>query len=280
MSAYNDEVWPYSMKIEDLLVEVIEPSRVQRHIIVDSLRQLGIREIEEFESAAPALDRMRLARPDIVMSAMHLPDMTGTELVAKMRQDPSLSDITFLLVSSETHYRYLEPIRQAGAIAILPKPFTRSDLQRALQGTMHYITDSLTDPDQEEEKLFEDMNVLLVDDSALSRKFVHQILSATGIENIVEAADGAEALRYLNERMFDLVISDYNMPNIDGLELVEHIRHHSEQPTVPVMMITSEQNENRLAAIQNAGVSALCSKPLSYDIMKQLIQQLVADIEI
>ncbi|MBS99041.1 MAG: response regulator [Oceanospirillaceae bacterium] len=268
------------MKIEDLLVEVIEPSRVQRHIIVDSLRQLGIREIEEFESAAPALDRMRLARPDIVMSAMHLPDMTGTELVAKMRQDPSLSDITFLLVSSETHYRYLEPIRQAGAIAILPKPFTRSDLQRALQGTMHYITDSLTDPDQEEEKLFEDMNVLLVDDSALSRKFVHQILSATGIENIVEAADGAEALRYLNERMFDLVISDYNMPNIDGLELVEHIRHHSEQPTVPVMMITSEQNENRLAAIQNAGVSALCSKPLSYDIMKQLIQQLVADIEI
>jgi two-component system chemotaxis response regulator CheY len=263
------------MNIEDLLVQVIEPSRVQRHIIVDTLRDIGIREIEQFDSAAPALERMEVVHPDIVMSAMHLPDMTGTELVNHMRAQPELADITFLLVSSETHYRYLEPIRQAGAIAILPKPFNRNDLKRALQSTMHYIRDAQSEG--EERALFEDMRVLLVDDSGLSRKFVRQILNAAGIEQVVEAEDGAQALQRLQEEMFDLVISDYNMPNIDGLELVEHIRHHSDQPTVPVMMITSEQNDNRLAAIQSAGVSALCSKPLSYDIVKQLVQQLVAD---
>jgi two-component system chemotaxis response regulator CheY len=140
---------------------------------------------------------------------------------------------------------------------------------------MHYIRDAQSEG--EERALFEDMRVLLVDDSGLSRKFVRQILNAAGIEQVVEAEDGAQALQRLQEEMFDLVISDYNMPNIDGLELVEHIRHHSDQPTVPVMMITSEQNDNRLAAIQSAGVSALCSKPLSYDIVKQLVQQLVAD---
>ncbi|SEF71401.1 response regulator [Marinobacterium lutimaris] len=262
------------MRLDELLVQVIEPSRVQRHIIVDALRQLGIEQIETFDSAAPALTRMSIMKPDIVMSSMHLPDITGTELVTRMRQQPELSEITFLLVSSETHYRYLEPIRQAGAIAILPKPFSRNDLMRALQSTMHYIGDKLR---EEEDEFFEDMSVLVVDDSGMSRKFVHQILKSAGIENVVEAKDGAEALQFLEERMFDLIISDYNMPNIDGLELVEHIRNYSSQPTVPVMMITSEQNESRLAAIQNAGVSALCSKPLSYDMMKQLIQQLVAD---
>lgn len=265
------------MNVEELLVQVIEPSRVQRHIIVDALRQLGIEDIETFDAAEPALARMETVKPDIVMSAMHLPDITGTELVTMMRKRPELSEITFLLVSSETHYRYLEPIRQAGAIAILPKPFSRNDLMRALQSTMHYISDLQR---EEEDDFFDDMRVLLVDDSGLSRRFVHQILKSTGIETVVEAKDGADALKCLDEQMFDLVISDYNMPNIDGLELIDHIRNHSSQPTVPVMMITSEQNESRLAAIQSAGVSALCSKPLSYDMVKQLIQQLVAERDV
>lgn len=265
------------MNIDELLVLVIEPSRVQRHIIVEALRSLGLTDIEEFEKAGPALERMQQVKPDIVMSSMHLPDITGTELVSKMRQQPDLADITFLLVSSETHYRYLEPIRQAGAIAILPKPFNRADLQRALQSTMHYIRDVHSETNEE---MFEDMSVLVVDDSQLSRKYIRQILESAGIGRVLEAKDGAEALQVMRQELFDLVISDYNMPNIDGIELVEHIRNYSKQPTVPVMMITSEQNESRLAAIQNVGVSALCNKPFSYDMVKQLIQQLVSDHEL
>jgi two-component system chemotaxis response regulator CheY len=102
---------------------------------------------------------------------------------------------------------------------------------------------------------------------------VRKGLNAIGIEQIVEAKDGAEALQIMKQRRFDLVISDYNMPNIDGLELVEHIRHYSDQPTVPVMMITSEQNESRLAAIQSAEVSAICNKPLNYDTLKQMVRR-------
>ncbi len=70
------------------------------------------------------------------------------------------------------------------------------------------------------------------------------------------------------------------MPNVDGQELTEHIRNHSEQPTVPILMVTSEQNESRLAAVQSAGVSAIFNKPLSYDMAKQLIEQLVTDAEL
>ncbi|MBR9827337.1 MAG: response regulator [Oceanospirillales bacterium] len=260
------------MNLDELLVLVIEPSKLQRTIIIDFLREVGLQAIEPFTEAGPALERMQHVVPDIVVSSMHLPDMTGTDLLSQMRKTPDLMDVTFLLISSETHYRYLEPIRQSGAIAILPKPFRKEELEIALRNTMHYIRDTQDNEPLDNDEL-EFMQVLVVDDSQLSRKFVRKSMNAIGIEQVVEAKDGAEALQIMKQRRFDLIISDYNMPNIDGLELVEHIRHYSDQPTVPVMMITSEQNQSRLAAIQSAGVSAICNKPLNYETLKQLVRQ-------
>ncbi|WP_028469951.1 response regulator [Neptunomonas japonica] len=266
------------MNFSELFVLIIEPSRVQRTIIVNHLKSFGINNIDEFSDGRSALSAIHLQTPDIVLSSMHLPDMTGTEVVKEMREDPNLCDITFLLVSSETHYRYLEPIRQSGAIAILPKPFTRKELGISLQSTLHYLID-LDTPDEDKTEAFESLKILLVDDSLVSRKYLHQILDNLGIHAITEAADGAEALNTLKQQTFDLIISDYNMPNIDGREMVEYIRTHGEQTTIPIMMVTSEQNKSQLAAIQNAGVSALCAKPLSYDTMKNTIEQLVFNNE-
>ena len=262
------------MNLSELFVLIIEPSKVQRTIIVSQLKSFGIDNIDEYSDGRSALNAMHLQSPDIVLSSMHLPDMTGTDVVNEMRKNPNLSDITFLLVSSETHYRYLEPIRQAGAIAILPKPFSRQELGIALQNTLHYLI-ALDEPDEDKAEAFENLKILLVDDSPLSRKYLHQVLSNLGIQTIIEAVDGAEALTILQQQSFDLIITDYNMPHLDGREMIEYIRTHGEQSAIPIMMVTSEQNTNQLAAIQSAGVSALCAKPLSYDLMKQMIEQLV-----
>lgn len=266
------------MELSSLYVTVIEPSKVQRHIITGHLNSYGITNIDEFTEAKPALAHMLTSPPDIVLSSMHLPDMTGTDLVTQMRGLERLENVTFLLISSETHYRYLEPIRQAGAIAILPKPFSRAEMGMALRSTLDYITDFESDNDSDD---YDALKVLVVDDSSLSRKYIKQMLESLSIQSIETAKDGAEALQLIDQGYrFDLIITDYNMPNVDGKELTEHIRTHSEQPTVPILMITSEQNESRLAAVQSAGVSALCSKPLSYDTVKQLIEQLVTDCEL
>lgn len=267
------------MNFSSLFVLVIEPSNLQRSIIVNHLRSYGIEHIDEYTEGQKALEAMQHQTPDMVVSSMHLPDMTGTDVVTQMRNDETLESITFLLISSETHYRYLEPIRQSGAIAILPKPFTREDLGRALQSTLHYIIE--TDEETEHSCTdFEHLHVLLVDDSRTSRRYLHQVLSSIGIQQIVEAEDGQQALNILQSETFDLIISDYNMPNVDGKEMVEHIRSHDNQTTIPIMMVTSEQNKNQLAGIQNAGVSALCAKPLSYDVMKHVITQLLFEQEL
>ncbi len=121
----------------------------------------------------------------------------------------------------------------------------------------------------------ESIEVLIVDDSALSRKHIRRVLSAMGLERFTEAEDGVEAMALLRERYFDLVVTDYNMPNMDGRELVDQIRNSDTQSSVPVLMVTSERDENRLAAIQQAGVSAICDKPFEPQTLRRLIEQIL-----
>ena len=116
------------MNLSNLLVVLVEPSKTQRSIIRKHLAFYEINEVEECTCGQEALDFMNTQVPDIVISSMHLADMTGTDIVSKMRDNDQLQSTTFLLISSETHYRFLEPVRQAGAIGILPKPFTNKEL--------------------------------------------------------------------------------------------------------------------------------------------------------
>jgi two-component system chemotaxis response regulator CheY len=262
------------MNLSNLLVVLVEPSNLQRSIIRKHLANFEITEVEEFVCGQDSLDFMEHQVPDIVISSMHLPDMTGTNIVTEMRHQERLHETTFLLVSSETHYRFLEPIRQAGAIGILPKPFSEKELGKVLHSTLDYIGDYESEISDEQ---LESLSVLIVDDSKVSRSYFKNILNNLGIKNLTEAEDGAQAYEIFQQHHFDLVMTDYNMPNIDGKELLELIRHDSVQSSVPVMMVTSEQNEASLAAIESSGVSALLKKPLTYDVIKRIVIELVFD---
>ncbi len=257
----------------ELLVVLVEPSATQRRIIAGQLRETGIRQIETARDGAGALEKIRTMRPDLVVSTLYLPDMTGTDLVHAMREDEDLQEIAFLLISSETRFRYLDPIRQAGVIAILPKPFSTESLRVALNSTIDYLDDAQLDAG---DYAPEELEVLVVDDSPLARKHIGRVLASMGIERIHEAQDGVEALQRLGERFFDLVVTDYNMPNMDGRELVDEIRNRSGQASIPIMMVTSEENQNRLAAVQQSGVSAICDKPFDPGSVRQLLQQIFA----
>ncbi len=260
------------MNLKDLSILLVEPSLTQRHIIEQQLNELGITFIDSCTSGREAMEALRRSKPDVVVSSLYLPDMTGTDLVFLMRDDETLLQIAFMLISSETSLAFLDPIRQAGAVAILPKPFRKEDLRTALNATLDYLeTPQIALEDVDTEVL----QVLIVDDSSMSRNHLRRILEAAGIEHIYEAADGAAGAEMVNQHFFDLVISDYNMPEMDGRELVEYIRQKSAQPGLPILMVTSESNQNRLAAVQQSGVSAICDKPFTSDTIQQLLQQLL-----
>lgn len=203
---------------------------------------------------------------------MHLPDMTGTDLLQAIRNGQHHADTPFMLISSETHYRYLEPIRQAGAIAILPKPFELEQLRTGLYSTLDYFDPGAL---QTNSIAHEDLNVLLVDDSGLSRRHIANILRSMGIENITEAENGQQAFELVLANFYDLIVTDLNMPEMDGKELVEQVRQNSQQSSVPILMVSSEQNQSRLAVVQQAGVSAICDKPFEAKNIKQMIERML-----
>lgn len=258
--------------LEELSVLLVEPSSVQQKFIADYLSRSGVTNIAFVTTAKQAIDNMTKYPPDLTISAMHLADMTGTELVKTMRETKELHDIPYMLISSETDYRYLEPIRQAGTIAILPKPFSQEQLDAALNSTMAYINPGELDTS---EINGEDLNVLLVDDSSTARKHIGRVLRNMGIKSITEAINGKQALEKLKLQYFDLVVTDYNMPEMDGRELVDNIRNNSNQSTIPILMVSSEAEDSRLAAVQQLGVSAICDKPFDSITVKQLLENIL-----
>ncbi len=264
-----------TLTIENLNLLLVEPSSTQQRIISEHLNELGVAAIDIKSTGEEALTLMKQYHPDVVVSSMHLSDMTGTDLLHTIRTTESLIDIPFVLISSETNAHYLEPLRQEGVIAILPKPYELKQLHRALMSILDFIEPEL-DYDLEDANL-NTLRVLLVDDSTTSRRFIRRILNNLGIVNIQEAENGKEGLLLIKNEYFDFILTDYNMPEMDGHDFTAHVRQSSNQPSIPIVMITSVSDENRLAAVEQLGVTAICDKPFETTSIKRLIKSMMFD---
>ena len=116
----------------------------------------------------------------------------------------------------------------------------------------------------------------MVDDSPLARKHISRVLGNLGISDITTAENGVDAISKIESNFFDLVVTDYNMPEMDGETLTRFIREQSSQRSIPILMVTSEGDQSRLSAVQQAGVSGICDKPFDTISVKQMIRQLLA----
>ena len=253
-------------------VLLVEPSATQQRIIQQQLKHWEVNHITTLENGEAALSAMRMHKPDLVISAMYLSDMTGRDLVEKMRTEHDLQDVVFMLISSETNIHYLDPIRQAGVIAMLPKPFEQHQLHTALKSTLDFL-----EPERLSTEVFapEELKVLIVDDSRTARRHICRVLENMGIEQIEEAENGIQALPLLQKNYFDFIVTDYNMPEMDGAQLVHTIRNGKHQASIPILMVTSEEDSSRLKAVRQSGVSALCDKPFDPVEVRSLIGQML-----
>lgn len=265
----------FEKKISDLHVILVEPSHTQSKIIIGELENAGIVNLSHVQRGYAALDEMCDFAPDLVISSMYLEDMTASDLVHEMRTDEDLHDVAFMLISSEHGFEALDPVRQAGVTAILPKPFESNQLKRGLFNTLNMLNPVEMEFDDLEA---DDLKVLVVDDSKLARNHIKRVLSSLGITQITEADDGATAVPLLDEGYYDFVVTDYHMPKMDGKAFLEYVRSGSKQQSIPVLMVTSEENQGTLSAIEQAGVSGICNKPFETDVVRDLICSMMSDV--
>lgn len=117
------------------------------------------------------------------------------------------------------------------------------------------------------------MKVLVVDDFATMRRIIKNVLKQIGFTQILEADDGTTALGVLKENKIDLIISDWNMPQMSGLDFLKTVRNGESTRDIPFVMVTAEaQKDNVLQAVQ-AGVSNYIVKPFTADAVKEKLNQ-------
>ena len=263
------------ISLADLNVLLVEPSDTQRKIISSMLIKENIGEIDAVSTVAEAKSALKSHGSDVVVSAMYFEDGTGLDLLKSMKDSADTSSIPFMLVSSENRVAKLEQFKQAGVAAILPKPFKTEYLSRALRASLDLINTEELDLD-----LFDinEVRVLLVDDSRLARNHIRRVLEGMGLKKITEAENGAMALTYLKDQVFDLVVTDYNMPEMDGRELSEFVRFNPETAHIPIIMVTSESVDSpHMANIQQTGVNALCDKPFEASEVRKMLASLLGE---
>ena len=115
------------------------------------------------------------------------------------------------------------------------------------------------------------LRVLIVDDSPAMRAFVRKSLQNCGlpIESIEDAADGVEGLAKVREGRVNLILSDVNMPNMDGEEFVKTLKSDKDLRDIPVIMVTTDNSTQRVLRLRQLGAHGYLCKPFTTDLMKQ-----------
>ena len=112
------------------------------------------------------------------------------------------------------------------------------------------------------------INILIVDDYKTMLRIIRSLLTQIGFNNIDEAPNGAVALSKLKEKKYELIISDWNMEPMTGLELLKSVRADEALKTIPFIMVTAESKTDNVIAAKQAGVSNYIVKPFNAETLK------------
>jgi serine/threonine protein kinase/DNA-binding NarL/FixJ family response regulator len=251
-----------------LKVLLVEPSRAQSAIIRKYLQARGVPHVTAVDTGQAALQAVRRERPDVVLSALHLSDMTGVQLAEQIHGEFKPAAPGFVLISSEAEGAEAGSLSKCGKAVHLKKPFTPEQLIDALK---------VVAPGQSPlpASTLGKLRVLIVDDSAPARLHVRGVLTQLGLSQFVEAADGARAVAAVAAGTFDLIVTDYNMPHMDGRALVGYLRENAATAAVPIIMVTTEDNPGKLEAVRRLGVAAVCDKSFPPEVVRKVIEQMV-----
>ncbi|MBA3500654.1 MAG: response regulator [Deltaproteobacteria bacterium] len=249
-------------RAKKLIILADDSPMIHRHT-VPILEDDGY-EVVSANDGAEAVELAREHKPDLVITDVEMPKLDGYGVCKALKSDPTTAHVPVLICSSLGEATDLERGFDAGADDYLVKPVIPEELStrvRALvQGTL---------PGARE-------RVLVVDDSPAQRHYVADCLSRQGFE-VATAEDGKVALKKAQAVRPALIVSDYEMPNMTGFELVHALRRDPELRQIPVIMLTARDSKRDMAQMRAAGASAYLVKPFSQDKCIALVERTLAE---
>ncbi len=123
------------------------------------------------------------------------------------------------------------------------------------------------------------MKILIVDDFSTMRRIIKNLLRDLGFTNTSEADDGLTALPMLQQGSFDFLVTDWNMPGMEGIELLKKVREDEELKSLPVLLVTAEAKKEQIVEAAQAGVNGYIVKPFTSGTLKEKIDKIFERIE-
>ena len=217
---------------------VVDDEEMVRQVIRDYLKSFGFHDVEEAFHGLSAWERLQKGGIDFVLSDWDMPMMNGLDLLRAMRGDPKYVDIAFIMITAPISHENLkiEEAAKAEVDAYIIKPYRASTLKEKVGEVLF------------ERALQARRGVLIVDDHEMVRANLKEMLTQAGYGPIFEADDGDQAFRVLSENVSEIaiMICDWEMPKVTGLELLRKVRIDKELSQTPFIMITSQTSIEHL----------------------------------
>jgi two-component system chemotaxis response regulator CheY len=122
-----------------------------------------------------------------------------------------------------------------------------------------------------------DLKILVVDDFPTQRKLIRRSLLALGFENVKEAIDGMDALEKLHREEFELIICDWNMPKMPGIDLLRAVRADEKLKETPFLMVTAEARRENIIEAARAGVTNYIAKPFTVESLQEKMEDILSE---
>jgi len=122
-----------------------------------------------------------------------------------------------------------------------------------------------------------EIKILTIDDSGIMRKIIKGHLAKIGYSNVIEASDGKEGLKKLSEEKIDLILCDWNMPEMNGLQFVQRVREEKNYGNIRIIMLTTVTTQDEVLTALKAGANSYITKPFKPENLKEKIKEVFKD---
>lgn len=250
-------------RVSPMTVLIVEPSRVQSAIIKSYFQSSLFSVVGTVPNGTAAIEAVRTLRPRVVVSAMHLSDFSGVHLAQQIREEFQVNTPGFVLITSEADDGESVTLNTPNRVLLLHKPFTAGQMLQAINQVTGASMLLQTTGDNRTALRPNDrsqLRVLIADDSSTARINVRTVLQGLGFTQFLEVPDGAHAIAVAAQEKCDLIVTDYNMPLMDGRALVSYLKQNLATASIPIMMVTTETEPRVLDPVRQLGVVAIFPK--------------------
>lgn len=249
--------------MESPRILIVDDSHFIRSKLVKELQALGA-VVTQAEDGRHGLDLALIESFDLIVSDIEMPHMNGFTLCEKIKQNPNTKGIPVILLSSIETDQYIDKGFHVGADSYVPKSEAKDELQDTVRKVL------------KKSKFHKDHLILIVDDSNTIRTIVKDAFEKAGF-NVITAKDGRKALYKLKSHTPDLILSDIDMPEMDGITLCKKVHNDPDLSTIPFVIMSSNNDRSIMRRMLNLGASAYLVKPFNLEQVVITVDKLLSD---